>query len=175
MVRVPHLTTERLLLREGRRSDFEDFATILMEPKKRPSAPEPVDRRTAWRLFSASQGAWVLDGLGAWSIEERATGAFVGTIGVFYREPPPCPNPEDLEIGWNLVERFRGRGFATEAARAGVTHAFETLKAPRIVAHVDHDNEPSIRVAEKLGMHYEREVPFYDVRLRRYVLERNAA
>jgi RimJ/RimL family protein N-acetyltransferase len=170
---VPHLTTERLLLREARRSDFDQYATIVMDPK-RATPPGAVDRRTAWRMFTASQGSWIVDGIGAWAIEHRESGAFVGTIGAFYREPPPGPNEEsdDLEIGWTLVEQHRGRGFATEAARAVVQYALPARNAVRIVAHVDHDNPASIRVAEKLGMRYEREVPWYfETRLRRYVLD----
>ena len=171
MATVPRITTERLLLREGRRTDFEAFATIVMDPKRRIPAG-PVDRRTAWRQFLAMQGNWTLDGIGWWTMEDRATGAFVGNVGTFLREPPPGPNDEgELEIGWSLVERFRGRGLATEAARAMLAHVIETLKPPRLIAHVDHDNPPSIRVAEKLGMRYEREVDFYGTRLRRYVLD----
>jgi RimJ/RimL family protein N-acetyltransferase len=106
-------------------------------------------------------------------MEDRATGAFAGSVGAFRREPPPGANAfDDLEIGWSLVESFRGRGLATEATRAMVEHVFTTQKPPRVIAHIDHDNPPSIRVAEKLGMRYEREVPFYEMRLRRYVLER---
>jgi RimJ/RimL family protein N-acetyltransferase len=173
MAIVPHITTERLLLREARREDFDAFASIVMDPE-RPTPPGPADRRTAWRIFMAGQGAWVMDGLGFWTMEERETGAFVGSIGAFLREPPPGPTAadvDDLELGWSLVRRFRGRGLATEAARAVVAHLRETTKPPRVVAYVDHDNASSIRVAEKIGMRYEREVDFYESRLRRYVLE----
>jgi RimJ/RimL family protein N-acetyltransferase len=104
-------------------------------------------------------------------MEDRASGSFAGTVGAFHREPPPGPNvDDDLEIGWTLVEAFRGHGLATEAARAMVAHVQDTRNPQRVIAHVDHDNPPSIRVAEKLGMRYEREVSFYDVMLRRYVL-----
>lgn len=171
MATIPRITTDRLLLREARRTDFDAYATILMDPKRR-MPPGPVDRRTAWRHFIAMQGSWMLDGIGWWTMEDRETGAFVGNVGTFLREPPPGPNDEgELEVGWSLAEAFRGRGLATEGARAMVAHVIAGWKPPRLIAHVDHDNPPSIRVAEKLGMVYEREVDFYDVRLRRYVLE----
>lgn len=172
MAIVPQITTERLLLREARRDDFDAFASIVMDPE-RPTPPGPVDRRTAWRIFAAGQGHWVVDGIGFWSMEERASGAFVGSIGAFLREPPPGPTETDagdLELGWSLVARFRGKGLATEAARAIVDHVLEAKKPPRVVAYIDHDNPSSIRVAEKIGMRYQREVAFYETRLRRYVL-----
>ena len=171
---VPQITTERLLLRGARREDFEPFAALMMDPE-RPGGG--VDRRMAWRMFNAGLGAWILDGVGFWNVEERATGAFVGNVGAFHREPPPGPcDPNELELGWSLVREFRGRGLATEAARAIVTHVFETRRASFVIAYIDHDNPSSIRVAEKLGMQYERDADFYeDIRLRRYVLERARA
>ena len=159
-----------MLLREARRADFEAFAAIVMDPEDAPESG-PLDRRATWRLFKAEQGAWLIDGIGLWSIEDRETGAFVGGVGAFQREPPPSPNdPEDLELAWSVARSFRGRGLAVEAARAVVAYVFETRKPARVIAHIDHDNASSIRVAERLGMHYEGEVAFYETRLRRYVL-----
>ena len=167
---IPRITTDRLLLRGWARDDFEAFASILMDPT-RPTAHGPMDRRTAWRHFTAGIGLWALDGIGWWAVEDRASGALAGTVGAFHREPPPGPNAvDDLEIGWSLVPAFRGRGIATEASKAMLAHVVDTRKNERVIAHIDHDNPASIRVAEKLGMRYERETEFYDCRLRRYVL-----
>lgn len=176
MAIVPHITTERLLLREARRADFEAFASIVMNPESA-TPPGPMDRRAAWRLFEAEQGAWLVDGIGFWAIEDRETGAFVGGAGAFHREPHPEPkdlDANDLELGWSLALRFRGRGLATEAARAVVDFVFASKKAERVIALIDHDNSASIRVAEKIGMSYEREIQFYDCPLRRYVLTANS-
>lgn len=172
MAIVPHITTERLLLREARRSDFEAFAAIVMDPEEA-DARGPLDRRAAWRLFEAEQGAWVVDGIGFWTIEDRETGAYVGGTGAFQREPTPDPKDlcaDDIELGWSLGRRFRGRGLATEAARAVIDFVFSAKKSERVIAHIDHENSASIRVAEKIGMRYEREIEFYDCPLRRYVL-----
>lgn len=167
---VPRITTDRLLLREAQRGDFEGFAAIVMDPK-RPIPPGPVDRRTAWRLFTSCHGIWMLDGFGWWTLEERSTGAYVGSVGAFMREPAPSPNePNDLEVGWSIAESLRGRGYATEGAAAALAHAQSLKSGKRIVANIDDINVASIRVAEKIGMRYDGDVPFYDVRLRRYVL-----
>lgn len=165
---VPELTTERLLLRGARRADFEGFATIVMDPTRK---IPPVDRRMAWRMLNATMGAWIVDGVGQWALEERSTGAFVGIAGALHREPLSGPNDDgDVELAWTLVSEHRGKGFATEAMRAIVTHLVEQVKPARILAHVDHDNAASLRVADKLGMRYVGDVPFYDTSLRRYVL-----
>ena len=59
------------------------------------------------------------------------------------------------EIGWAFHERFRGRGYATEAARALLRHAFETLELHRMIATCQPENIASWRVMEKLGMRRE--------------------
>ena len=50
------------------------------------------------------------------------------------------------------MREARGQGYATEAARPLLAHAFETLRLPEIIADIDERNRASIRVAEKLGM-----------------------
>jgi ribosomal-protein-alanine N-acetyltransferase len=60
--------------------------------------------------------------------------------------------PEEVEIGWIVAEAERGRGLATEAARAVARHALEELRVPWLVAYVRPWNEASLRVAAKLGM-----------------------
>jgi len=125
----------------------------------------------AWRMFNGTQGAWIVDGVGQWAIEERASSQFVGIAGALHREPGSGPNDEgDVELAWTLVREHRGKGFATEAMRAIVAYLVDVVKPARILAHVDATNAPSMRVADKLGMRYVGDVPFYDARLRRYVL-----
>ena len=61
---------------------------------------------------------------------------------------------DELEIGWWLAREVWGRGYATEAGGAAMRHVLETLGRPRVVAIIDPPNEPSKRVAARLGMHY---------------------
>jgi RimJ/RimL family protein N-acetyltransferase len=168
---VPRITTRRLLLRELRRSDFDAYAACLAET---PEPHDPINRREAWRRLSASSGAWLLDGTGWWGIELVATSELVGTVGAFYREAHPEreTTDRDLELGWTIFADFRRRGFATEAATAALAFSFESRRETRVIAHIDADNEASIRVSKSLGMHYERNVSFYGLDLGLYVASR---
>ncbi|MDX1943962.1 MAG: GNAT family N-acetyltransferase [Pirellulaceae bacterium] len=79
-------------------------------------------------------------------------------------------------------DRLSSRSFAlgprpgTEAASRMLQHGWQTLQLPRIVAIIDPSNLASIRVAEKLGMHFEKEVTFknYDHPDHLYVREWSA-
>jgi RimJ/RimL family protein N-acetyltransferase len=66
----------------------------------------------------------------------------------------------EIEVGYRLARAFWGRGLATEAAEAVRDYAFRVLALPRLVAIIDPRNRPSIRVAEKTGLWYEKEVLF---------------
>jgi RimJ/RimL family protein N-acetyltransferase len=77
----------------------------------------------------------------------------VGRAGLWQPEGWP-----GLEVGWVLGRRWWGHGFATEAARAALDHAFCSLDARRVISLIHPENGRSIRVAERLGERYERRV-----------------
>jgi len=164
---IPRLTTPRLLLREYRMADFDAYAENMAEPEATKFLSGTVDRRAAWRMFSAATGSWVLNGAGWWALEVRETGEVVGEVGAFLRER--CP---DFEIGWNLYRRFWGQGFAIEGARAALDFTFESHRARRVIAHIAAANTASFAVGQKLGMTYECEVDFFGAPIGRYAIER---
>jgi RimJ/RimL family protein N-acetyltransferase len=59
------------------------------------------------------------------------------------------------EVGYVLNPALGGHGYATEAAQAMLRLGFEELGLHRIVARIDEDNEPSAKLARRLGMRQE--------------------
>ena len=57
-----------------------------------------------------------------------------------------------IEIGWRLARAAWGGGYATEAARALLTHGFEELGLTEIIAFTADTNLRSQAVMERLGM-----------------------
>jgi RimJ/RimL family protein N-acetyltransferase len=107
---------------------------------------------------------WDAHGWGTFAVRERDTGDLVG-LGIL---ATPSFLPEILpatEVGWRIGRDRWGRGYAPEAARAVVGFAFGELGLDRVVSCIHTENAASVRVAEKLGMHLEREtvVPDFDV------------
>lgn len=64
----------------------------------------------------------------------------------------------EVEIGWTLRAEFRGRGLATEGARAAVDTAFAHLDVPRVISLIGPANAASMAVARRLGMRRDRDV-----------------
>lgn len=145
MIEIPRIETERLVLRAPRAEDFGAVAAYLASERAR-FIGGPYERRRAWREFAASVGAWILQGIGYWAVEERGGGGLVGAVGL----QRPVEFPED-ELGWDLLEEFEGRGYATEAARAARDWALGPRGLPTLVSYIDHANARSIRVAERLA------------------------
>lgn len=97
----------------------------------------------------------------------RQTGQLVGNVGVFYRESSTV-----MEIGWNTYRAFWGQGLASEAATAALTQALVVWREPKVRALIASGNEPSRRVARRLGLRYETEIELCGKPMDSYVRER---
>lgn len=144
---IPHLETERLVLREFRAGDFEAYASFMADPEvARYIAPAPMSREDAWRSLAATIGHWTLRGYGTWAVERKEDGAFMGRVGMINPEGWP-----GLEIGWTLGRPYWGKGYATEAARAAMRYAFLTQPVDRLISNIDPANTASQSVAQRIG------------------------
>jgi RimJ/RimL family protein N-acetyltransferase len=147
------LATERLVLRMFRESDIDAYAQMCGDPEvMRHITGVPMTRDEAWRNMALILGHWQLRGFGLWAVEERASGLLTGRVGCWRPEGWP-----GLEVGWCLLRRFWGLGYATEAGRASLNHAFVQLGESHVVSLIEPENERSIRVACRLGMNREAE------------------
>ena len=152
---IPTLETPRLRLRPWRDSDLEPYCEFTSDPEvmRYLGAGEVMDREGTWRNIALILGHWAMRGYGFWAVEEKAAGAFVGRVGLWQPEGWP-----GLEVGWSLLRRHWGRGYAAEAGRASLDHAFTKLGATRVISLIAAENSRSIRVAERLGERYERKI-----------------
>ena len=150
---VPVVHTERLVLRGFTPADFEPFCEIVSDPEvvRYIDDGSPIDRESCWRGIALFIGHWTLRGYGWWAVEERATGLFLGRIGLYNPEGWP-----GIELGWMLRRDVWGRGLATEGAAAAMDYGFDVVGADHLISLIDPANERSISVAEKLGERYER-------------------
>lgn len=165
------LETERLVLRPFQESDLDAYAALCADPevmKYLNAAGSPISRADAWRQMAMYLGHWELRGFGTWAVSELASGEFVGRVGLHYPEGWP-----DGELGWTIARKFWGRGYAGEAARASIAHAFSTLGWSHLVSLIHPDNHRSARLAERLGYHAGGTVEVVGLHLTTYRLDRS--
>lgn len=89
-------------------------------------------------------------GYGWWAVEVRATGEFIGFAGL--DEVDDGLPFTGVEIGWRLARSAWGHGYATEAARAVVALAFDTLGLDEVLAVTTATNLRSQAVMHRIGM-----------------------
>ena len=145
MTSIPVLTTGRLTLRGP---DARDIAAnrAFYASDRSSFVGGPKTAEHAWRQLAAEIGHWVLNGYGRWMVDVTETGRTVGMVGLW--NPEGWPEPE---IGWDLYEGSDGRGYATEAAAAARTHAYDVLGWTTAISLIDPQNAGSAAVARRLG------------------------
>ncbi|SFC77030.1 Protein N-acetyltransferase, RimJ/RimL family [Nocardioides terrae] len=146
---TPTLSTGRLRLRPVTEADADDLFALHSDAHvlRYWDSPPWTDRARAERFLAVSRQI-AEDGTGSRVVIERASdGAFVGWITVWGWNP----DHRSASLGYCLAEAAWGQGYATEAARAVLQWAFDTLDLNRVQAETDTRNLASARVLEKLG------------------------
>ena len=150
---ITELETERLLLRQFKNDDFEPLAEMMADETQMRFLGGTSDRHRSWRRFASLIGHWSLRGFGFFALEEKASGKFLGWTGLWFPDGWP-----EREIGWTLLPLATGNGFATEAAERVRRHAYEDLGWKTAISLIAKQNQPSIKVAERLGAKYEKDI-----------------
>jgi len=145
------IETARLRLRQWREEDKAPFAALNADPRVMEHFPAPLTRAESDATVDRVRAAIEARGWGSWAVERREDGALLGFTGLtaVRDELPIAPA---IELGWRMAVHAWGAGYATEAARAAVRFAFETLELPEVVAYTTLTNQRSMAVMRRLGM-----------------------
>jgi RimJ/RimL family protein N-acetyltransferase len=144
--------TPRLLLRQWRAADREPFAVLNADPVVMAHFVAALTREESDELADYCERLIAERGWAAWATEIKATGEFIGCVGLNIPEDD-LPVSPCVEILWRLGRAHWHHGFATEAARGALRIGFEVLRLPEIVAFTAVANTRSRAVMERLGMH----------------------
>lgn len=150
------LQTPRLMLRRLEPGDLDALAALYADKETRRHFPDSTrTREQTWEELEWHRHGHPDDRrLGLWATIERSNGAFLGRCGLL---PWTLDGVDEIEVAY-LIDRTRwGEGFATEAAQGIVDYAHHTLGIERLIALIKHGNTASARIAEKIGMHHERD------------------
>lgn len=144
-ITIPTLETERLFLRALREDDFEAEAAFFESERSR-LVGGPLPRDQVWRVVAGMIGHWALRGFGFWALEEKASGRYMGRVGLWQPEGWP-----GVEIGWTLMDHAEGKGFAFEAALVARRYAYEELELTALISLIEGSNTRSEALATRLG------------------------
>ena len=141
--------TERLRVRPFTPDDVEVGFALWSDPDVgRFTGGAHVTQEQSRALIASHLRNQLRHGFSLWAVEDRETGRLLGEVGL---QPLEGTGPE-IEIGWAFAPAAWGQGYATEAARAWIEHAFTTFDLDEIIAVIQPENLPSHQVARRLGM-----------------------
>ena len=116
-----------------------------------------------WRRLLAAVGGWQFNGFGTWAVERKSDGRLVGSGGLFtgWRDLEP-EFGEEPEMGWIMAAETHGHGLASEACGAMLDWARANLEPTAIWAIIAPANQPSLKLAERLGFERVHETLYHN-------------
>jgi RimJ/RimL family protein N-acetyltransferase len=144
------MTTERLRLRRFTAEDVDNIYSMVSDPEVMRYYPGVRDYDGARKWLDFTLAGYDLNGYSFFAVERNHDGAFVGQVGLLHWDD--VDGRPDVEVAYMLKRAHWGHGYASEAARASISWAFENLESDRVVSFIDVQNAPSIAVAERNGM-----------------------
>jgi RimJ/RimL family protein N-acetyltransferase len=178
------LETERLVLRKPELGDVDAYAELWSDPEiVRYLSGTTLPHDQVPSAIERMLGQWERHGVGLFSVLRKEDGRFAGRVGYLLWDPERWVNAMheqlegelELEVGWTIARPLWGNGYATEAALACREHAFAELGRDHVISLIAPKNTASIRVAEKIGESYERDVELPHMRVGLYSVGKRPA
>jgi ribosomal-protein-alanine N-acetyltransferase len=144
------LETERLMMRPFHMDDAPGMFELYQDADvMRFTGDVPFTTIADAEAFISGYDQYEKYQMGRLSVFIKQTGEYIGWCGIKY-----LADTNEVDLGYRLLKRYRGMGYATEAARASLDDGFKVLGLNRIIGKAMTDNAPSINVFKKLGLTY---------------------
>ena len=143
--------TPRLILRQFTEADKPLILQLNSDPEIVKYVHEPTLKtiEQAEEIITNIILPQYKNNLGRWAIITKDNNDFIGWCGLKYR-----PEIDEIDLGYRLMQKAWGKGFATEAAAKTLEYGFRTLNIKLITGRAHIENLASIKVLEKIGMDF---------------------
>ena len=152
-----HIETERLILRELRQADLEGMFELDSNPEvHKYLGNKPVKTiEESQTIIDSVITQYKERGIGRFAAIEKASGNFIGWSGIrLNTEYNMNGFTKYYDVGYRLIPKYWGKGYATESGKASVDFAFNVLKLPELYATTEIGNQASHHALLKIGLHY---------------------
>jgi ribosomal-protein-alanine N-acetyltransferase len=173
-----YLETERLILREIKESDIDgmfELDTNIQVHAYLGNNPIKTKEQAAQNIqFIRTQ--YLARGIGRFAVIEKKSNEFIGWCGLKL-----CKGKEEelngvsnfIDIGYRLIPKFWGKGYASEAAIASLDFGFKTMKYECIYGAAEVANIGSNKVLQKIGLHFISEFNYKEIKANWYQLNKS--
>ncbi|MFO7624340.1 MAG: GNAT family N-acetyltransferase [Anaerolineales bacterium] len=149
------LETNRLILRHQVLDDLDNLFALYCDvdvSRYIPDVPHTYEE-------AREELEWHMNGhpkypkLGLWATIHKETNKFIGRCGLL---PWTIDGQDEVEVAYLISKVYWGQGLGTEVAQAILDYGFEKLNLSRLICLIDKENVASQKVAEKIGMAFEK-------------------
>jgi len=148
--------TDRLILREILPTDVDGLFQLDSDPEvHRYLGNKPVENKEQIiAMINFIRQQYVDYGIGRWAIVDKESNNFIGWTGLKLVREFTNSHINYYDLGYRLIQKYWGKGFATEAAKASIDYGFEKLNLSEIYAMADCENIKSNDVLTKNGLKF---------------------
>lgn len=149
--------TERLILREIVPEDVEGMYHLDSDIQVHIYlGNNPIkDRNEALNIIDYIRNQYQENGIGRWAMIDKQTNEFIGWTGLKLVRELVNNHIDHYDLGYRLIRKYWGQGYATEGAVASLRYGFEKLQLKEIFAAAHVDNIASNKILQKVGFQKE--------------------
>jgi ribosomal-protein-alanine N-acetyltransferase len=107
---------------------------------------------------------------GLQALTEKSSGEFIGQCGLLLQE---IDGKTELEVGYHILRKHWGKGFAPEAAKRFIEYAYTNKLSDSVTSIIHVNNLRSQRVADKNGLKREKQCRWNDKEVFLYRIARS--
>ncbi|MCX6352924.1 MAG: GNAT family N-acetyltransferase [Bacteroidetes bacterium] len=151
-----YIETDRLILREFQLTDDVGMFELDSDPEvHKYLGNKPVETIDECRTTIESVlNQYIENGIGRWAIIEKLSGNFVGWAGLKLMKTTINNHIDFYDSGYRLIQKYWGKGYATEATKASLQYGFRQMNLKEIYGITHIENLKSRRVLEKSGLRF---------------------
>ena len=162
MMYEKNMRSARLLMRPVALADKEAWTKFFVNEEGNEFIPDfglsnPSEKASLW--ITKQMERYEKKQFGLLAMIEKNSEHLVGMCGLLTQE---VDHKTELEIGYHILKRYRGMGYATEAARYFKKYAFDRDLAPSLVSIIHIGNKYSVNVALRINMSFEKQTRWRD-------------
>ncbi len=148
--------TDRLILRELLPSDDKGMFELDSDKEVHQFlGNKPIENiEESRKIIEFVRQQYITNGIGRWAMIEKSTNNFMGWTGLKLVKETLNNHTNYYDLGYRLIKKYWGKGFATESAKASLEYGFTILQLTEIYGSADQNNLASRKVLEKAGLRY---------------------
>jgi len=150
------IETERLIIREILPIDVDEMFELHSDPEVHIYLGNKTitSKEKIIEIINSVRQQYINYGVGRWAMINKKSNEFIGWTGLEFVTQETNNHKNYYDLGYRLIKKFWGLGFATESAFASLDYAFDKLNAKEVYAIADCKNEGSNKILKKVGLQF---------------------